>query len=445
MRILPPKIIVKSGPKLNIIPEIKALATLKNIARLLLCSAWFSLLISPTANTAEVEVLHWWTSGGEARSAKLLEQGIESRGHIWKDFSVAGGGGQSAMMVLKARAVSGNPPTSAQIKGYDIQEWTKLGFLTSLDDVAKEDDWDSLLPSTISEIMKYKGRYVAAPVNIHRVNWLWVNPKVLQQVGVPVPTTLDEFFTVADAVKAAGYIPLAHGRQPWQDATVFESLAIAILGPEDYYNAFVELDFDVLSGKKMQQVFSAFKKVASYIDENALGRDWNVATQMVMNGEAAMQLMGDWVKGEMTFAGKVPGEDYLCVAAPGTEDIFSYNIDSFVFFKSHDPSRGLGQKELAKTIMSKTFQQQFNYSKGSLPARNDVSMQGFDECTFKSRNAFTQAENNHTLVPSLSADMSTTSFIRDAMIDVISEFFSDPSADPKKAPARLAKAVRAAK
>lgn len=399
--------------------------------------------ISPTFAT-EIEVLHWWTSGGEARSAELLQQGIESRGHIWKDFSVAGGGGQSAMMVLKARAVSGNPPTSAQIKGFDIQEWTKLGFLTSLDDIAIEGGWDSLLPKSISDTMKYEGRYVAAPVNIHRVNWLWVNPKVMEKVGVSIPRTWDEFFIAADAIKAAGYIPLAHGRQPWQDATVFESIALATLGADDYYKAFVELDLDVLSGEKMVQVFSAFKKVRGYIDGAALGRDWNVATQMVMNGEAAMQLMGDWVKGELTVAGKVSGEDYVCVPAPGTDGMFSYNVDSFVFFKSHDPSRGQGQKELAKTIMSKSFQEAFNYSKGSLPARTDVSMARFDDCAFQSKTAFTMAEGSKNLLPSLSADMSTTSYIRDAMIDVISEFFNDDAADPEKAPERLAKAVKAA-
>jgi glucose/mannose transport system substrate-binding protein len=348
------------------------------------------------------------------------------------------------MMVLKARAVSGNPPTSAQIKGYDIQEWTQLGFLTSLDDVAKAQDWDSLLPKTISDIMKYQGRYVAAPVNIHRVNWLWANPSVFERVGVAVPTNWDEFLTAADAFQAVGILPLAHGRQPWQDATLFESIAIAELGAEDYYKAFVELDMAVLSGKKMQRVFSVFQKVGRYIDDKALGRDWNVATQMVTRGDAAMQIMGDWVKGELTFAGKVAGKDYLCVPAPGTQGKFSYNIDSFVFFKSHDPSRGQGQKALARSIMSQSFQEAFNFSKGSLPARTDISLQQFDECAFESMSAFTLAEGTPNLLPSLSANMATSSFVRDAVIDVISNFLSDESADPLLAPDKLARAVKAA-
>ena len=56
------------------------------------------------------------------------------------------------------------------------------------------------------------------------------------------------------------------------------------------------------------------------------GRDWNLATSMVMNGEAAFQIMGDWAKGEFLAGGKVPGEDFLCAPAPG--NAFILNTDS---------------------------------------------------------------------------------------------------------------------
>lgn len=97
-------------------------------------------LLSATSlvQAGEVEVLHWWTAGGEAKSAAVLKQMLEQQGHTWKDFAVAGGGGESAMTVLKTRAVSGNPPSAAQIKGHDIQEWGGLGFLTSLNATAKK-------------------------------------------------------------------------------------------------------------------------------------------------------------------------------------------------------------------------------------------------------------------------------------------------------------------
>ena len=120
------------------------------------CFAAASLVALPV-QASEVEVLHWWTSGGEAKSVASLKSSLEKRGVSWQDFAVAGGGGENAMTVLKSRAVSGNPPTAAQIKGPDIQEWGELGFLASIDDVAKKNNWDGVLPGVVSDVMKYQG------------------------------------------------------------------------------------------------------------------------------------------------------------------------------------------------------------------------------------------------------------------------------------------------
>ena len=139
--------------------------------------------------------------------------------------------------------VSGNPPSAAQIRA-DIQEWGELGLLANLDDTAKAERWDELLPEQVSKIMQYDGSYVAVPVNVHRVNWLWINPEVFEKAGATPPKTLDEFFAAAEKLKAAGFVPVAHGGQPWQDGTVFEGFVLSILGPDDYHKAFVELDED---------------------------------------------------------------------------------------------------------------------------------------------------------------------------------------------------------
>ncbi|MEZ8947656.1 ABC transporter substrate-binding protein [Vibrio sp. 10N.222.52.C3] len=404
-----------------------------------------SLLAASTFSQAgEVEVLHWWTAGGEAKSAAVLKEMIEEQGHTWKDFAVAGGGGESAMTVLKTRAVSGNPPSAAQIKGHDIQEWGGLGFLASLDATAKQEQWDELLPEVVTKVMKWDGEYVAVPVNVHRVNWLWANPVVLEKSGVTVPTTLDEFFVAADKIKAAGFIPLAHGGQPWQDATVFEAVALDVLGSEDYNKAFVDLDMDVLSGDKMVEVFTKFKKMRDYIDSNSPGRDWNVATSMVINGEAAMQIMGDWAKGEFTAAGKVPGKDYICAPAPGTDGQFTFNIDSFAFFELSDKENQKAQQDLAKTILTKDFQEVFNLNKGSIPVRLDMDMSKFDQCALDSMATFKASAKSGDLVPSMAHGLATTSYAQGAIYDVVTNFFNEKDADPKQAAAKLAKAVKAA-
>ena len=146
----------------------------------LLTAALAAVALNP-AFAGEVEVLHYWTSGGEAKSAAELKKIMQAKGHVWKDFAVAGGGGDNAATVLKSRVVSGNPPSAAQIKGPAIQEWASEGVLANLDAVAKAEKWDTLLPGVVANVMKHKGTYVAAPVNVHRVNWVWANPEVLKK------------------------------------------------------------------------------------------------------------------------------------------------------------------------------------------------------------------------------------------------------------------------
>ncbi|MGH8354043.1 MAG: ABC transporter substrate-binding protein [Pseudomonas sp.] len=400
-------------------------------------------LIPVAAHAGEVEVLHWWTSGGEKRAADTLKQLVEAKGHSWKDFAVAGGGGEAAMTVLKTRAVSGNPPAAAQIKGPDIQEWGELGLLADLGPVAEQGHWDRLLPKQVAAIMKYDGHYVAVPVNVHRVNWLWINPEVFAKAGATPPTTLDEFFAAADMLKAAGFIPLAHGGQPWQDGTLFEDLVFSILGPQGYHKAFVEQDEATLTGAKMVEVFAALKRLHGYIDADAAGRDWNSASGLVIDGKAGMQVMGDWAKSEFSAAGKVAGKDYQCLPFPGTQGSFAYNIDSLAMFKLSDADDRKAQEDLARTVLEPQFQQFFNQNKGSIPVRLDQDMSSFDACAQQSMQDFKQAAAGSGLQPSLAHGMAASSYVQGAVFDVVTNFFNDPDADPKKAAQQLAAAIEA--
>ncbi|HIF9081896.1 TPA: ABC transporter substrate-binding protein [Photobacterium damselae] len=403
------------------------------------------LASSHVSLAGDIEVLHWWTSGGEAKSAQVLQQMMELQGHHWHNFAVAGGGGESAMTILKTRAVSGNPPTAAQLKGHDLQEWGKLGFLTSLDRIAQEQQWDKVLPPVIANIMKYDGHYVAAPVNVHRVNWLWANPKVFKAAGATIPRSLDDFFVQAKKIKQAGFVPLAHGGQPWQDVTLFENVALAVLGSTNYKRAFVTLDSKVLNGAQMVEVFRQFKRMREVIDPRFEGQSWNKATAMVLEGKAAMQIMGDWAKGEFVQANLKPGKDYICVPAPGTDQQFAYNIDSFAFFKLNGSAEDKkAQQALAQTIMSPEFQSLFNLTKGSIPVRLDMDMSEFDQCALESMKDLKATSKTKHFVPSISQGLATTSYVQSAISDVVSEFFHDPNAKPQQAAKQLARAIRAA-
>lgn len=402
------------------------------------CAA-VALAFATTARSADVEVLHWWTSGGEAKSVAELKKMLESKGFGWKDFAVAGGGGDAAMTALKARVVSGNPPTAAQIKGPSIQEWGREGTLANINDAAKE--WDKLLPKVVADVMKYKGNYVAAPVNVHRVNWLWINQDALNKAGGKAPTNFDDFFALADKFKAQGLIPVAHGGQPWQDATVFESVALGVGGADFYNKALVKLDQSALTSPTMTKVFDTLGKIKTYIDKDSPGRDWNLATAMVINGKAGMQFMGDWAKGEFTAANKTPGKDYACVAAPGTANAYTFNIDSFAMFNVKAPDAKKGQMALASAIMSPEFQEVFNLNKGSIPVRPGVKKDKFDACALKSMEDMDKTAKSGGLVPSYAHGMAIPSATQGAINDVVAKFMNSnmSSADAVAAVAKAAK------
>ena len=383
-----------------------------------------------------------WASGGAAKALSGPEDAQQAKGHHWKDFAVAGGAGDAAMTVLKSRAISGNAPTAAQIKGPLLQDWAAEGMLANIDTVAKAERWDELLLPVISDIVKYKGHYIAVPVNVHRVNWLWINPEVMKKAGVKPPTSWDEFFIAADALKKAGVIPLAHGGQSWQDFTTFETVVLGTGGPAFYRKALIQLDPASLKSPTMEKSLATFRRLKAYTDRNAPGRDWNLATAMVMKGEAAMQIMGDWAKGEFLAAGKTAGKDFLCVPAPGTAKSYTFNVDSFAMFKVKGEANQQAQRDMASAIRSPAVQESFNLEKGSIPVRQGVSLARYDDCAKASAADFAEAGKAGTLLPSIAHGMAVRAAAEGALKDVVSQFWNSDAITPAQAMDRLVAAAK---
>lgn len=403
-------------------------------------------ILSPTfavtpVQADEIEVLHLWTSAGQAAAVKKLKEGVEGLGHTWKDFAVAGGGGENLMTALKSRTIAGKPPAAAQMKAPVVREWAEQGFLVDIDDVAAENNWNKLLPPAIQKLVQIDGKYMAAPVNIHRIDWMWVSPKALEKAGAKVPTTWDEFFVAAKKIQDAGLTAFAHGGQNWQDITVFETVVLGVAGPDVYRKAFVELDASTIKGDAMTKSFETFRRLSKFVDKDSPGRAWNETTAMLIRGEGAFQIMGDWVKGDFTAAGLKADKDYLCVEVPGTQGSFIYNTDSFGMFKLPKGQSRKGQKDLAKTIMGKDFQYVFNVKKGSIPVRNDVDLSDFDACAQKSAKHLTVANAKGNTVPSIAHNMATSPAVLGAARDVVTQFWNQPTMSAKQAQDLLAKAV----
>ncbi|WP_430470373.1 ABC transporter substrate-binding protein [Thalassospira lucentensis] len=389
-----------------------------------------ALLLNLTAAQAEptVEVLHYWTSGGEAKAAAALKKDFEDHGGKWIDSPVAGGGGSAAMTVLRSRVLSGDAPTAVQLKSPAIQEWADQGALANLDEVAEKEHWNDVLPKRLQTLMQYDGHYVAVPVNIHRTDMIWANPELLASVGATeVPKSWDEFNTVAEKLQAKGVIPLAIGGQPWQETILFENVVLGIGGTDFYQKALIDLDEDALKSDTMKKVFDQMRTLRGFVDADFSGRDWNLATAMVMNGKAAMQIMGDWAKGEFLAAGKEPGKDFLCEATP-SNDGYLFNTDSFAMFDVSGDDKIAGQKLLAELIVGEKFQETFNLLKGSIPARLGVPMDDFDECALQSEKDMQASQVSDGFLPSVGVDMALPGALTGAIVDTVTSHFNSDMA-----------------
>lgn len=400
-----------------------------------------ALLSAPVA-ASQVEVLHWWTSGGEAKAVEVLKSEWTKQGNQWNDFAVQGGGGKSAMTVLKSRALAANPPEAAHLKGYELKEWAGLGFLRDLSPMAEHLGWYSQMPPMVRATLSQNGALMAVPTGIHRVNWLWLNRKIFERNKLTPPTDWAQFVTVADQLKKRGITPLAIGNEPWQLAVLFETVALGEGGKEFYRKAFLEQDSATLTGPDMVRVLTRFQQLRAYVPQKYAGLKWHQATNLLESGGAAMQLMGDWVKGELSAGNYRPGEDIACLPSPGSAGLFSYNLDSIAMFKQRDPAQLQAQGDLAQLLMTPQFQEEFNRVKGSIPALTNPDMSKFDRCSVRSYQDFLLAEKQDNLLPSMAEGMATPTNMRQAILDVLSNFFNDPKANPEQTALHLERAMR---
>jgi glucose/mannose transport system substrate-binding protein len=397
--------------------------------------------VSLPSAAQSVEVLHWWTSGGEAAALNVLKGNLEKQGIKWNDMPVAGGGGEAAMTALRARVTAGNPPTAVQMLGFDITDWGKQKVAADLNAVAAKEGWDKTVPAALQKFSKYDGKWIAAPVNVHSTNWVWANAEVLAKAGVKEPPKdWDGFIAALEAVKKTGAIGLAHGGQPWQDATLFDGVVLSTGGIDFYKKALVDLDPKSLNSPTMEKVFSRMGQLKKYVDKDFSGRDWNVAAGLVISGKAGFQMMGDWAKGEFVSAKKVPGKDFLCFRTPGTQGMVPFNSDQFVMFNVKGDAAA-AQAKLASAVMDPAFQSAFNVVKGSAPARTDVPNTAFDDCGKKAMADLAEANTKGTLVGSMAHGHAVPASIKNAFYDVITRHFNG-QLDDKKAAAAMASAAK---
>ena len=398
-------------------------------AALGVCTLGFS-----QTHATELEVTHWWTSGGEAAAVKVFADAYNAGGDSWIDGAIAGGGG-TARPVIVSRILGGEPMGATQLNhGRQAEELVEEGLMLDLTELAEAEGWaDFVRPAKLLESCTLDGRIYCAPVNIHSWQWMWTSLEAYKKAGIDAPTDWNSFVASADKLREAGIVPLAVGNQAWQVGGMFGVLMVGLTDSETWRKANIERDEDTVRGEAVGKVWEAFGVARSLQDENNAVQNWNDATTQLINGEAGAQIMGDWAQGEFSVAGYTAGEQYDCLPGLGIGPVLDTAGDAFYFPKSDDPETTEAQLRMASMMMSKEVQVAFNLAKGSLPIRGDIDLAAANGCMKK---GLAILEDDSNILPS--GDMTFSPDTIGQVEDLTAEFWADPDMTPADAHATWA-------
>jgi glucose/mannose transport system substrate-binding protein len=327
----------------------------------------------------ELEIFSWWAGDeGPALEALIGLYNVYYPEVTVVNATVTGGAGINFRAVLKTRMLGGNPPDSFQVHAGQelIATWVASERMQDLTWLYEEEGWFELFPQTVLDELSYEGGIYSVPVNIHRAGVLWYIPADLEAWGVSVPKTLDEFYETCAILKDKGIIPLVIG-ETWTTEHLWEQVALSVLGA-DNYEALWSGDLSP-TGSEMIAVWDEFGKVldCTNIEENAVGLSWQQATDNLVVGRAAFNVMGDWVAGYLSSTlGLTAGSDYEWADFPGTKGEFMWLSDTFGL-PVGSPNQ-VGSIAWLRLLGSIEGQNTFNPLKGSLPARSDAFSQAPD-------------------------------------------------------------------
>ncbi len=372
--------------------------------------------------TGSVEIFSWWTAGGEAEGLAAMYEVFDAEYPELEiiNATVAGGAGMEAKAVLATRLQAGDMPDSFQVHaGHElIDTWVVAEKMEPVTFIFEDNNWLDVYPPGVIEILSYEGEIWSVPVNIHRSNVLWYNKQVFEDNGLTAPTTLDEFFDVAETLQGAGVTPLAVGDSGvWVDIHVFESLLLATLGP-DAYRGLWDGATD-WNGSGVTEALEAFADMMDYVNADHAALSWDQASQLVVDGDAAMTIMGDWSEGYFKAAGWTPDVEFGYVPSPGTAGSFIMLSDSFGL-PDGAPNRD-GAIAWLTVCGSKAGQDAFNPIKGSIPARTDGDRSLYDDYLQSAMDDFSSNE----IVPSLAHGAAASEGWVTAFGDAMTLFVAD--------------------
>ncbi|SFM26500.1 ABC transporter substrate-binding protein [Marinobacter zhejiangensis] len=388
-----------------------------------LLSGFLSCSLPVAAHTdGDIHLAHWWVSPGEQAGIAVIREYIERADLHFSDTAIPGSGTARYYQTLNQLLASGSTPTASQVIGYDIHLWARQGRLVSLDDVARKEEWNEVIPYAIQQLSMYDGHWYAAPFNVHSTNWLWVNQHQLEAIGGQEPDTWDDFIVLLEKARQAGIIGLAIGNEPWEQTLLFESVAAGVGGVPFYRRNFLELAPQSGDRETFEQAFGRMRKLQEFVGDEYTRMVWSDATQQVHNGEALLQVQGSWVDGEFTAENQQPGTDYQCFRFPDTQGMVLFNADQYMLLNESDASADTRRK-LASLLMDSDLQRDVNLASGAIPARVDATRSAFGDCGQKAISDMRNANMRRTLMGSVAMGNAHPAPIKEAVYRIVARHF----------------------
>ncbi|KFC69946.1 ABC-type sugar transport system, periplasmic component [Devosia sp. LC5] len=395
----------------------KKFAVAATLAAALMCSA------APQA--AELEVTHWWTSGGESAAVAEFARLFDATGNKWVDSALAGSG-TGANPVIISRILGGNPMGATQMNtGRDAEELIKAGLITDLTPIAEEDGWaDFFADPKLLDACTFDGKIYCVPINIHSWHWLWLSDKAYKDAGLETPKDWNEYVASFPALREKGIIPfgLAAG---WPLNGIPGVLLADVGGPELYLKVNQDHDAEAVRSPEFRKVAEAWAAVRDVVDPAEVVPQFSDVANQLIAGEAAGNIHGDWIQGEFALAGAVPGTDYECLPGLGLSNRIEGGGDAFYFPKLPEGTAQDvldAQTALARLLVSPEAQVAFNLKKGSMPIRTDIDMSSANDCMKK---AIDILKGPDGLLPG--GETLNSSDTQQQLDDLNQEFFADKS------------------
>ncbi len=417
--------------------------------RTLLAGAAASLAVpralrAQTSVKPRVTVISQWAAGSDGAAISALGKVFEQHGGIWQHNPVPGFTTEM-MNKLRAEILAGDPPAVSQLKGPEIAAWSKIAPTVDITPWVTAADFAPHVPVELAKTCQPAGHWIALPLQIYRINTLFVSAKGMQRAGFSAPPkTWAEFNQVAEKMKAAGMIPLANGGIRWDDGMKFE-IALAGISPDIYRRAIMQLDTDALKSKEVLAAFEQLRKLANWMNPNIAAQSWAVNLPAFMKGDMGMVLMGGWAQGNLLHAGATTA-DFSSGPAPQDSGppCFDLNADSFIFWRQKAPDLQAGQKLFAEIVMQPSTQEMYSQITGSIPSRTDVdlSAKGFTDGQRNSAQNLRDAITEKRVLLSLAHNMAQPNGVTAAMIDVLTEYVHNNTIPAAEGQKRLVAAVQ---